>query len=88
MAAMSFLTSSQRSLASTMSFAVLYSSNTSQQVPEFLLWFFDSRGGNYYQELTPAGGGVPQPNWVDLSWTGSQPPARSFAKGTARTCPL
>lgn len=65
MAAMSFLTSSQRSLASTMSFAVLYSSNTSQQVPELLLWFFDSRGGNYYQEITPAGGGVPQPNWVD-----------------------
>lgn len=29
--------------------------------PELLLWFFDSRGGQYFREQ------VPQPNWVDDS---------------------
>lgn len=35
--------------------------------PELLLWFFDSRGGNYYQELDSAGDEIAQPNWVDVS---------------------
>ncbi|KAJ5660491.1 hypothetical protein N7507_006942 [Penicillium longicatenatum] len=35
--------------------------------PELLLWFFDSRGGYYYQELDSAGDEVAQPNWVDVS---------------------
>jgi hypothetical protein len=36
-------------------------------IPEFLLWFFDSRGGNYFQQETAAGKSVPQPNWVAQS---------------------
>ncbi|KAJ5732376.1 hypothetical protein N7493_003857 [Penicillium malachiteum] len=35
--------------------------------PEMLLWFFDSRGGYYYQELDSNGDEVAQPNWVDES---------------------
>jgi hypothetical protein len=35
--------------------------------PKLLLWFFDSRGGNYYQTLDSNGNEVPQPNWVDVS---------------------
>ncbi|KAL5339655.1 Metallo-dependent phosphatase-like protein [Aspergillus crustosus] len=31
--------------------------------PKLLLWFFDSRGGNYYQH--ESGPDIPQPNWVD-----------------------
>ncbi|KAJ5081131.1 hypothetical protein N7456_013369 [Penicillium angulare] len=33
--------------------------------PEMLLWFFDSRGGYYFQELDSSGNQVAQPNWVD-----------------------
>lgn len=35
--------------------------------PELLLWFFDSRGGFYYQEEDKNGDWVGQPNWVDTS---------------------
>ncbi|KAJ6442883.1 putative inactive purple acid phosphatase 16 [Purpureocillium lavendulum] len=35
--------------------------------PELILWFFDSRGGNYFQEHRADGSAVPQPNWVDES---------------------
>lgn len=35
--------------------------------PELLLWFFDSRGGNYFQESNPDGSKVMRPNWVDES---------------------
>ncbi|KAJ6103836.1 hypothetical protein N7486_004058 [Penicillium sp. IBT 16267x] len=35
--------------------------------PELLLWFFDSRGGYYCQELDSDGDEVAQPNWVDVS---------------------
>ncbi|KAF5133097.1 putative inactive purple acid phosphatase 16 [Metarhizium anisopliae] len=35
--------------------------------PELLLWFFDSRGGAYYQRPTAAGAPTPQPNWVDTA---------------------
>lgn len=35
--------------------------------PELLLWFFDSRGGYYYQELDSSGDEIAQPNWVDVS---------------------
>lgn len=45
----------------------VFSADTSVATPELILWFFDSRGGNYYQELDSAGGAVPQPNWVDTS---------------------
>ncbi|KAI1016341.1 hypothetical protein LB503_010429 [Fusarium chuoi] len=34
--------------------------NTTDCSPNLILWFFDSRGGNYYQ-------GTYQPNWVDQS---------------------
>lgn len=36
-------------------------------VPAALLWFFDSRGGNYFGELHAQGNAVPQPDWVDAS---------------------
>lgn len=35
--------------------------------PELLLWFFDSRGGQLYQQKTAAGKRVGQPDWVDVS---------------------
>jgi hypothetical protein len=35
--------------------------------PCLLLWFFDSRGGFYYQEHNATGGLVGQPDWVDQS---------------------
>ncbi|KAJ5475199.1 hypothetical protein N7539_008265 [Penicillium diatomitis] len=36
-------------------------------MPELLLWFFDSRGGVYYQKRDASGNEIPQPNWVDVS---------------------
>ncbi|KAF7547522.1 hypothetical protein G7Z17_g7689 [Cylindrodendrum hubeiense] len=48
----------------------VYSSNctkTAQCTPELLLWFFDSRGGFYFQEWDGDGSKVGQPNWVDSS---------------------
>lgn len=35
--------------------------------PELLLWFFDSRGGFYFQETHEDGSRVGQPGWVDES---------------------
>ncbi|KAK5137575.1 hypothetical protein LTR08_007870 [Meristemomyces frigidus] len=35
--------------------------------PCMLLWFFDSRGGSYYQQLNASGDTVGQPDWVDKS---------------------
>lgn len=35
--------------------------------PELILWFFDSRGGNYYQQLNASGQEIGQPDWVDQS---------------------
>ena len=35
--------------------------------PELLLWFFDSRGGFYYQQLNASGDQIGQPDWVDIS---------------------
>ncbi|KAL4789421.1 Metallo-dependent phosphatase-like protein [Aspergillus venezuelensis] len=35
--------------------------------PKLLLWFFDSRGGVYFQDLDESGEEIPQPNWVDSS---------------------
>ncbi|KAM3506392.1 hypothetical protein MY10362_002383 [Beauveria mimosiformis] len=35
--------------------------------PELLLWFFDSRGGFYFQETHTNGSRVGQPGWVDQS---------------------
>lgn len=35
--------------------------------PELLLWFFDSRGGFYFQEWNDDGSLSGQPNWVDYS---------------------
>ncbi|KAK4896752.1 hypothetical protein LTR27_005346 [Elasticomyces elasticus] len=43
----------------------VYPSSGSAKKPELLLWFFDSRGGNYYQQTTASGNSVPQENWVD-----------------------
>ncbi|PSS03738.1 Metallo-dependent phosphatase-like protein [Coniella lustricola] len=36
-------------------------------VPELILWFFDSRGGNRYQQLDDEGNVVPEECWVDES---------------------
>lgn len=44
----------------------VYSSDESDACPQLILWFFDSRGGNYFQQLNN-GSEVPQPNWVDRS---------------------
>lgn len=46
---------------------VYSSKNGFDETPELLLWFFDSRGGNYFQELDRDGNEIPQPNWVDQS---------------------
>jgi hypothetical protein len=35
--------------------------------PELLLWFFDSKGGFYFQERDKNGGRVGRPDWVDVS---------------------
>lgn len=48
----------------------VFGKDESSIVPALLLWFFDSRGGNYFQELDDAGNEVPQPNWVDQSVSG------------------
>lgn len=47
-------------------YLAVYPSDASQSTPAVILWFFDSRGGNYYQELE-GGSEVPQPCWVDQS---------------------
>ncbi|OGM49753.1 hypothetical protein ABOM_001829 [Aspergillus bombycis] len=44
----------------------VYPSDSSKDTPALILWFFDSRGGNYYQQLKN-GSQVPQPCWVDES---------------------
>ncbi|PYI27716.1 Metallo-dependent phosphatase [Aspergillus indologenus CBS 114.80] len=44
----------------------VYPSNSSTTTPALIIWFFDSRGGNYFQELEN-GSEVPQPCWVDES---------------------
>ena len=38
-----------------------------QSTPELLIWFFDSRGGFYYQEHKSDGSFVEQPSWVEAS---------------------
>jgi len=48
----------------------VFSSDVTKATPELILWFFDSRGGNYYQQLDSNGNEVPQPNWVDTSVVG------------------
>ncbi|KAL1967225.1 hypothetical protein VTN77DRAFT_3516 [Rasamsonia byssochlamydoides] len=45
----------------------VFSSDVQKQAPEVILWFFDSRGGNYFEELDSNGQKVPQPGWVDES---------------------
>lgn len=35
------------------------------EMPSLILWFFDSRGGFLYQQSTPSGDQVAQPDWVD-----------------------
>lgn len=45
----------------------VFSSDVRKTTPEVILWFFDSRGGNYYQEWASDGEKVTQPSWVDTS---------------------
>ena len=45
----------------------VFSANSSNSIPELILWFFDSRGGFYFQETYPNGTGIAQPDWVDVS---------------------
>ncbi|KAL3461214.1 Metallo-dependent phosphatase-like protein [Aspergillus heterothallicus] len=40
-------------------------SSAGDGVPSLILWFFDSRGGNYFRDLAEPD--TPQPNWVDQS---------------------
>jgi hypothetical protein len=44
----------------------VYPSNGSD-IPSLILWFFDSRGGFYYQQQTDSGERIGQPDWVDQS---------------------
>ena len=44
----------------------VYPSNGDRE-PCLILWFFDSRGGHYFQQRTPYGDLIAQPNWVDQS---------------------
>jgi Calcineurin-like phosphoesterase len=41
--------------------------DTNTCAPELLVWFFDSRGGFYFQERDVAGNRVGRPDWVDVS---------------------
>ncbi|PON28925.1 calcineurin-like phosphoesterase [Trichoderma gamsii] len=43
------------------------SNDKRDSTPAMILWFFDSRGGNYYQEEKKDGSDVARPNWVDES---------------------
>ncbi|PTB36218.1 uncharacterized protein TrAFT101_000184 [Trichoderma asperellum] len=43
------------------------SNDKHDSTPAMILWFFDSRGGNYYQEEEKDGSDVSRPNWVDES---------------------
>ncbi|KAJ4165649.1 hypothetical protein LMH87_007273 [Akanthomyces muscarius] len=55
---------------STNYFVPVYSAtcrNVKCCAPKLLLWFFDSRGGYYYQQRDRLGRAVPHPNWVDES---------------------
>ena len=45
-------------------FLPVYSNDRRRDTPELILWFFDSRGGNYYQEMAD-GDPVLRPDWVD-----------------------
>ncbi|KAL2842154.1 Metallo-dependent phosphatase-like protein [Aspergillus pseudoustus] len=47
----------------------VYGSGTRRpwSAPKLILWFFDSRGGSYFQERDDEGNEVPRPNWVDYS---------------------
>ncbi|RDW82325.1 putative DNA repair exonuclease SIA1 [Coleophoma cylindrospora] len=45
----------------------VFGKDVNSSVPALLIWFFDSRGGNYFQELDAEGNEVPQPNWVGQS---------------------
>lgn len=42
-------------------------SNGNSTVPIMILWFFDSRGGNHYQQEAADGSSIGQPNWVGSS---------------------
>ncbi|KAH8899266.1 Metallo-dependent phosphatase [Thozetella sp. PMI_491] len=48
-------------------YLLVYPHDTSSTTPALVLWFFDSRGGNYYQQKDSSGLPVGQPNWVDES---------------------
>ena len=56
-------------------FLPVYSANTAIDTPELLLWFFDSKGGNYFQQSTSNGTEVTRADWVDESvvdWFGRE----------------
>lgn len=49
-------------------YLLVHSADESKTLPELILWFFDSRGGNYKGQIDPVTGNrVPQPGWVDES---------------------
>lgn len=45
----------------------IFSSDLTNPTPKLILWFFDSRGGNHFQELDSAGNEIPYPGYVDES---------------------
>jgi hypothetical protein len=40
---------------------------TNTSTPALLLWFFDSKGGHYYQKEGKEGPSVKRPSWIDES---------------------
>ncbi|KAL9080915.1 MAG: hypothetical protein Q9157_000415 [Trypethelium eluteriae] len=48
-------------------FLPVYPADTSIRTPALLLWFFDSKGGNSFQQRTANATAVPRPDWVDQS---------------------
>jgi hypothetical protein len=48
-------------------FLQVFSSNVTETAPKLILWFFDSGGGNHFQELDDSGNEIPYPEYVDAS---------------------
>lgn len=45
----------------------IYSADKRDKTPKVILWFFDSRGGNEFQNTDNNGDGVPVDDFVDQS---------------------
>jgi hypothetical protein len=48
-------------------YLLVYPHEDTEETPSLILWFFDSRGGFLYQQSSPSGKQIGQPDWVDES---------------------